>query len=73
MDPEADVMASYKESSPQVFASSFKPMEKTVCATCHTEQGAGNRCVLCHNYHVGHIDLVISNPKIHSSDFPPES
>jgi hypothetical protein len=31
---------------------SFAPMTKDTCAECHTQKKAGDRCLMCHNYHV---------------------
>jgi hypothetical protein len=32
---------------------SFRPIEKSLCASCHTPRAAGDSCVKCHQYHVG--------------------
>lgn len=50
--------ATYKDAykgnqNPAVFMSNFKKVSVNDCARCHTEQGAGNSCQLCHNYHIG--------------------
>jgi hypothetical protein len=31
----------------------FAPLRKQTCARCHNARGAGQSCLLCHNYHVG--------------------
>ncbi len=37
---------------PGIFSPNFLPMhEKTLCATCHQENRAGNNCLQCHSYH----------------------
>lgn len=35
--------------------SGFRSMRKAQCATCHTPQSAGDSCLQCHSYHVGHF------------------
>lgn len=35
------------------YESNFRPMEASLCATCHTGEAAGDACVSCHNYHLG--------------------
>jgi hypothetical protein len=40
---------------PSVFHSSFKSIELSVCASCHSQKYAGDSCLECHNYHVGHF------------------
>ena len=39
---------------PRAFISNFRPIQKSACASCHREGGAGNHCTQCHNYHVQH-------------------
>ena len=55
LDPEAEVMEGFGDTDPLTFTSSFKPMSKATCTTCHTPEAAGDSCLLCHNYHVGDI------------------
>ena len=43
---------SYEQADPLVFESSFLPMSKQHCATCHLPRVAGDYCTQCHNYHV---------------------
>ena len=40
---------------PKLFESSFKSMGKATCATCHIQKAAGDSCLTCHNYHIGHL------------------
>lgn len=35
--------------------SGFGGIDRQVCAACHTESRAGESCLKCHNYHVGHF------------------
>jgi len=37
------------------FTSGFNAIAKSDCAGCHTKRAAGDNCVQCHNYHVGHL------------------
>ncbi len=34
------------------FTSNYGGIDKASCTRCHTPKQAGNRCLLCHNYHV---------------------
>jgi hypothetical protein len=47
----ADFMSSYAERDPHRFTSGFAPMQKAVCAACHTSAAAGDSCTQCHRYH----------------------
>jgi hypothetical protein len=40
---------------PSVFRSNFSPIRLSMCASCHTQKYAGEGCLECHNYHVGHF------------------
>ena len=44
---------SFKGHDPYDFAGNFEPIEKATCASCHVSGGADDRCLNCHNYHVG--------------------
>ncbi|MCP4846374.1 MAG: cytochrome c3 family protein, partial [Verrucomicrobiaceae bacterium] len=44
--------------NPYIFKSGFKDLKLVNCADCHTEQRAGNGCLLCHNYHVAPDPMV---------------
>jgi len=41
----------YLAGDPAVFAAQFKPVDKALCASCHTEESAGETCTMCHKYH----------------------
>ncbi len=60
LNPEAEVMEAFEDTDPLTFASNFRPMRKTVCATCHISERAGDTCLTCHNYHVGRVTTVLS-------------
>jgi hypothetical protein len=51
----SDFSATYKNGDPHVFAASFKPIEKQLCANCHVADQASAACTTCHNYHVGDL------------------
>jgi len=53
-DREADYLAGFEDRDPGTFESNFRPITKSACADCHTAERAGNTCVQCHDYHVGH-------------------
>ncbi|MDA1099015.1 MAG: hypothetical protein O2967_08515 [Proteobacteria bacterium] len=52
-DDKADYAAAFKDRNPATFAANFKPLPRAVCAECHTAAKAGNKCLTCHNYHLG--------------------
>ncbi|MEM9352777.1 MAG: hypothetical protein AAGA92_07170 [Planctomycetota bacterium] len=52
VDAAASVSASYTGHDPHQFTPGFLPVEKNLCASCHTPQAAGDSCQKCHNYHV---------------------
>ena len=35
--------------------SGFSAVQRQLCGQCHTESRAGDSCLKCHNYHVGHF------------------
>jgi hypothetical protein len=54
--PEAYTATFARENrDPGVFHSSFKSIELATCASCHSQKYAGDSCLECHNYHVGHF------------------
>lgn len=64
LDPAAKYIDAFTQPDPHRFASNFKPMERTVCATCHTPQAAGDSCLTCHGYHVNPIETPIMGTRI---------
>lgn len=40
---------------PAVFRSNYLPIDRVLCAACHTRKYAGDSCLECHNYHIGHF------------------
>ncbi len=49
--PSGDHLKTYQGGDPGVYDQNFMTLDKQLCATCHTEQAAGETCVLCHQYH----------------------
>jgi hypothetical protein len=47
-----DYTKSYADNDPSVHAPNFKPIDKALCASCHTRQASWESCTLCHDYHV---------------------
>lgn len=60
LNAKADVMASFTNTNPLTFSSSFQPIQKTVCANCHTPSGDGDQCITCHRYHGETIPPVLA-------------
>ncbi len=42
-----------KTRDPKRFVSNFGPIKREACATCHRKTEAGDRCLTCHEYHIG--------------------
>ncbi|PYJ03164.1 MAG: hypothetical protein DME25_13115, partial [Verrucomicrobia bacterium] len=42
--------------------SNFAPVQKDVCARCHTGQQAGDSCLQCHDYHIGKFKPTLPLP-----------
>lgn len=54
--PFVDVARWSANTDPHVSGTSgFGAVQRNVCAECHTENRAGDSCLKCHNYHVGHF------------------
>jgi hypothetical protein len=53
LDAAAPFSATYKSGDPFVFTASFKPIARTLCASCHIAGRASAACTTCHNYHIG--------------------
>jgi len=49
--PSGDYMKTYAHGDPHVYSQNFVSLKKSLCATCHTEQAAGENCTQCHKYH----------------------
>lgn len=78
----ADFAGSYKSGNPFVFAASFKPISRELCASCHVAGQASAACTACHNYHIGHFPPTVGvtmmhtatpSPRIFGVDHPPAS
>lgn len=56
MDTKADYARAFGANrDPRVFHSSFQPLNKDSCVTCHQPTLAGSSCLQCHNYHTGEL------------------
>ncbi|MDJ0932197.1 hypothetical protein [Breoghania sp.] len=42
----------------------LQAVDKTLCATCHTPEGAGQSCTLCHAYHASEIERPMIETKL---------
>ena len=45
-------LKTYEGGDPVNYTPNFKPLDKAVCAGCHSQQTAWENCTLCHGYHV---------------------
>ena len=52
-DVEADYASGFNDRDPTTYQANFKPLPRQVCAECHTSAKAGDKCLSCHNYHLG--------------------
>ena len=62
-DDEADFAAGFTDRNPATFNANFKPLTRQVCAECHTPDMAGDKCLSCHNYHLGIYKPVMAHTK----------
>ena len=49
---KTEFMKTYEAGDPVNYTPNFKPLDKSVCASCHSQQVAWENCTLCHGYHV---------------------
>jgi len=52
---EADYLAGFDDRDPMTYQPNFHAVTRQTCAECHVEDRAGDTCVQCHDYHVGHV------------------
>jgi len=45
-------LKTYESGNPTDNAPNFTPLQKSVCANCHSQQASMESCTLCHGYHV---------------------
>ena len=65
LNVEAKAADGYKDRNPATFESNFASIERKTCKTCHTEQEAGDRCLTCHEFHIGVFPrAMISAPEV---------
>lgn len=58
----AGFMTTYDGNDPANYTPNFKPLDKEVCSSCHSEQTAWQNCTLCHGYHVLDIRAKLAEP-----------
>ena len=51
---------------PAQFISNFKTIDKAVCANCHRPTMVRDDCLLCHNYHIGRFNRVMTHTDMSS-------
>jgi hypothetical protein len=49
---KTEFMKTYESGDPVNYTPSFKPLDKAICSSCHSQQTAWENCTLCHGYHV---------------------
>jgi tetratricopeptide (TPR) repeat protein len=57
-----EFMETYDQGNPADYTPNFKPLDKAVCSSCHSEQTAWENCTLCHGYHVLDANAKLSPP-----------
>ena len=63
IDAKADYAGGFGANrDPAIFHSSFAPLTKNTCATCHQPTKAGDSCQQCHNYHTGELKMLRLQP-----------
>jgi hypothetical protein len=68
LNMDAKYQDSFKNRDPKSFESNFKAIERETCVQCHTQEQAGNDCLICHNYHIGEFaPALTSTPSADSS------
>lgn len=55
-ETDSGFQKTYDGGDPVNYTSNFKPLDKSVCAECHSQQTAWESCTLCHGYHVPAIN-----------------
>ena len=53
LDLDQSNQTSFISTNAAEIVSNFKPITKSGCATCHSENQANSGCTQCHSYHVG--------------------
>jgi len=59
-----DFMKTYAHGDPHVYSQNFVSLKKSLCATCHTEQAAGENCTQCHKYHFSEFSRPLIKTKL---------
>jgi hypothetical protein len=58
---KTEFMKTYETGDPVDYAPNFKPLDKAICASCHSQQTSWQNCTLCHGYHV--LDISSKSPE----------
>jgi|GEM_PF-379265 len=58
---KTEFMKTYEAGDPLNYTPNFKPLDKAVCVSCHSQQTAWENCTLCHGYHV--LDVSAKAPR----------
>jgi len=53
---ENQFQKTYESGDPANYTPNFKHLDKSVCASCHSQQVEWENCTLCHGYHVRGFD-----------------
>ena len=53
----AEFMKTYAAGDPTDYTPNFKPLDKAICASCHSQQTTWENCTLCHGYHVPDVGM----------------
>ena len=61
-------MDSFKGADPAVFSSNFQGIPKAVCGACHTQGGASDNCLTCHDYHIGKVMPALTSAPMRIQD-----
>ena len=64
LDRSADYQKGFEDFDPSTFASNFKPVEKSLCADCHTAEAANDNCLTCHAYHVDGVHTPLMTTRV---------
>jgi hypothetical protein len=70
LDPGAKYLDGFKDFNPGSYVSNFQPIQKAVCASCHTRNGASDKCLTCHNYHIGEVRPALSSVPMRIPEAP---
>ena len=65
LNPAAKLAEGFKDRNSDIFESNFTHIARKTCSGCHTQADAGERCLTCHEYHIGVFPpAMISAPEV---------